>query len=574
MNFFITSVFGVSAVLISLCGADASVGICQATGSLDVASSLQCDHALERDFLNEIEPMLGSEHRTFVEKRLASIKQAMLPIFTAIPKNDYGSLSHSAAKYILSRTFVQRHAWSLKGLAKATGSWDNAGQYIEHPIVSILKGKVPEKVFKLLRSRTRHGFTLNELVVFAGTVEYLVHKESILRLDAAYRSLSLGRKDILSADEVEDAMDSYMSLYILGSQVSDLSKVSPSHVRTLRGNITNLYPGFPETQTFVREVQQSVVPEREQFFFPEVANLVEEIGDRYGLWQDNECRTMKEDLLELEDKSVAGAGKVLLTDFYDAAANRGKWQFREHIDFLRAFGALDESDPQRPRVIIPNYVHAPSNCVASSSYYHVCCVNECDELMGQLEAKLAKPEASPSEIIKSIEAMPSSTVSHNRTLPAYLLRHLQETADVHGGLIPIHGRLFGQWMHFAYPRECSYPQTSTKLKPMTEVEWIRLHRRETSMNTTEMWAYLNASLQNSSADIEEPETPSSLLWTMDEELVVNRPPRTVWQLLATAVRHLMSAGVIGAVCVIIYCVGAEIRDAMRRSAAIQSKYDL
>merc|ERR1712203_151284 len=31
-------------------------------------------------------------------------------------------------------------------------------------------------------------------------------------------------------------------------------------------------------------------------------------------------------------------------------------------------------------------------------------------------------------------------------------------ATRHGGHVPIHGRLFAQWMHFAFPLECPYPQ--------------------------------------------------------------------------------------------------------------------
>ena len=77
-------------------------------------------------------------------------------------------------------------------------------------------------------------------------------------------------------------------------------------------------------------------------------------------------------------KGVGGAGRVRVADFYKKALNEGQWQFSESIDYLRQLGALDESDAANPRVIIPNYISGPSNCVASSSYYSVCCLDECE----------------------------------------------------------------------------------------------------------------------------------------------------------------------------------------------------
>merc|ERR1712083_252700 len=63
--------------------------------------------------------------------------------------------------------------------------------------------------------------------------------------------------------------------------------------------------------------------------------------------------------------------------------------------------------------------------------------------------------------------MPSSTVPGNRSLPAWLLGRLEEVATHHGGLVPLHGRLFAQWMHHAYPRECRYPHVSGTTNPAT-----------------------------------------------------------------------------------------------------------
>merc|ERR1719498_997621 len=226
-----------------------------------------------------------------------------------------------------------------------------------------------------------------------------------------------------------------MALFILNPLVRNLSTVSTSRVQALRANATKLYPGFPETQQFLRDVQQSVAPKRDYFYYSDVASLVEEVGDRYGRWQDHECRSLKDMLVEMEDPGTGGAGRVRLADFYDANLNKGKWQLAENVEYLRRLGALDESNPDNLRVIIANYVNGPSNCVASSSYYSVCCVNECDELLGHIEGKVGAPDATPSQIQSLISSLPSSTVSGNRTLSDWLVHRLQSVADHHGGMI-------------------------------------------------------------------------------------------------------------------------------------------
>lgn len=54
-------------------------------------------------------------------------------------------------------------------------------------------------------------------------------------------------------------------------------------------------------------------------------------------------------------------GRVRIADFYQKSLN-GTYQFSEKIEFLRQLGALDNSDPSSPSVIIPNYLASSSNC--------------------------------------------------------------------------------------------------------------------------------------------------------------------------------------------------------------------
>merc|ERR1719424_2797735 len=100
---------------------------------------------------------------------------------------------------------------------------------------------------------------------------------------------------------------------------------------------------------------------------------------------------------------VHETGRVKLSDFYSKSKD-GKWEFLESVDYLRTVGALDESSISHgPQVIIPNYISGMANCVTSSSYYSICCLNECDKVYEHIERTLTAPTASVPEILKAIE---------------------------------------------------------------------------------------------------------------------------------------------------------------------------
>lgn len=171
---------------------------------------------------------------------------------------------------------------------------------------------------------------------------------------------------------------------------------------------------------------------------------------------------MKKRLVDLEEQKD---GCVPVANFYKGMRETGKWEFSESPDYLRELGALDESDPQNLRVMIPNYLDGLSNCVATSSYYSVCCINECEQILGNIEKHFQAPDASPQDLARLVAMLPSSTASANRNLSTSLVQHLGKIAAVHDGRVPLHSRLFMQWMHNAYPHECPYPHLSGKTAP-------------------------------------------------------------------------------------------------------------
>jgi hypothetical protein len=479
----------------------------------------------EQALLAELEVALGGGHRHATEKRLKRIEQMISPMFGAVRKNVNGKLGSAAAGYLLHRVFVQRHGWFIRALepqGNALAAW-NASKPI-----SILEERVPVHVQELFEKRLgTHGLGLKELAILAASLEHLVHVEALERLNVSYLAKNTTQEDVLSEEEAIAILDMYMSVYILGFLHSDLKTMTAETAQELHANILELYPTWPETQQFLREVYRSVAPKRDYLYFNEMENVIAEIGERYGRFQDIECRQFKDWLVAVEDPGVGGAGRVRVSDFYGTALKDGKWQFSESIDYLRQLGALDESDPSNLRVIIPNYISGPSNCVASSAYYSVCCMDECESILGRLEQLIAAPEATAENILKIIPMVSSATMPSNRTLSPWLSHRLEEVAQHHGGRVPLHGRLFAQWLHYAYPRECNFPHAAGSINPVRPEDLLEsgaVSEDDISVNETEMQRIVSEAppVKHRTPGAEAAAIEESGMWTMDEELVVWR----------------------------------------------------
>jgi len=516
----------------------------------------------ERALLVELEGALGGTHRHATEKRLKRIENMLRPMFVAMTKNENGKLDSAAAGYMLHRIFVQRHGWFIKALEPAGNS--HAAWSASSP-VSVLEGRVGDHVQDLFEKRLGvHGLGLHELAVLASSLEHLVHVEALDRLKVAYRGAKYSQEDVLSQEEATNVMDMYMAIYVAGSVQNNLTSMTASTAQHLHSNIDKLYPNWPDTQQFLREVYGSVAPKRDYLYFNEVENVIEEVGERFGKYQDIECRQFKDWLVAVEDLSVGGAGRVRIADFYGQALNHGRWQFSESLDYLRQLGALDESDASNPRVIIPNYLSSPSNCVASSSYYSVCCIDECESILGRLEEIISAPEASPATITSLISVIPSATVPADRTLAPWLRQRLDEIAEHHGGKVPLHGRLFAQWLHYAYPRECSFPHIPGTVDPKRPEDMRAASGAEVDLSAdeTEMHRVVAAAPARKSRlpGAESHASEESAMWSMHEELVVRRsqPQTPVWR------NFFMSVVMVGALLALLASAATSLAPALKK----------
>jgi hypothetical protein len=477
----------------------ACVSITTLLGSVDARSfrkstgqflDTMTEEELKTSLLEEIESAYGSVSQ---RGRLASLEASLAPMFKSLPKNEHGKLGHTTVRYALHRIFVQRHGWYIKGL-------EPAGQHMNSSSpAGVLKEHVAQHVEELFESRLGgKGFNLHDTAVLAATLEHLIHNEAEGRLLKAYQAVDFSESETLNLTQAEQALDSYMKFYLLSDVLAQ--KLPDSEM-------SEVFPGWGETKAFTRDVMKELTRTRDAnaVDFKTMTQVVEEVGERFGRFQDGECRQMKNKLVQLGDQDV---GRVPLPDFYRSSLNGTTFEFQESPAYLRELGVLDENE----NVIVPNYVGSHTNCIASSSLYSVCCIDECEDLMGQLEKQIASPDATPTEISSVISGMSSSSVEAPRNLPTKLLNRLDDAAATHGGTVQIHGRLFAQWMHHAFPRECSFPHVSGSFTPVTPDEWLDSKGNDGYATQEEMLLYANKAKKVSA--------PADEHWIEHEELLV------------------------------------------------------
>merc|ERR1719223_202759 len=284
------------------------------------------------------------------------------------------------------------------------------------------------------------------------------------------------------------------------------SKVSEKEMK-------EIFPGWAETQQFVRDIRGEIerTSTSGKLSFAAMTHVVEEVGERFGHFQDAECSAMKTKLIDLGD---GGIGRGPLSSFYKTSVDGDYFEFQESEEYLRQLGALDDTDPTHPSVVIPNYIQSATNCIASESLYSVCCLNECEQLMSHLEQEIDAPDASPTRIAAIVSGLPSSTVEAPRALSSGLIEKLDEAAATHGGTVQLHGRLFGQWMHHAFPRECPFPHVAGSTNPQTPDEWMSVKGQESFATKAEMRKY------SDNAKPKTDELQELHQWAAEEELLV------------------------------------------------------
>jgi len=512
------------ALLMTLALSSSLIMSCSASEFLKASPNMRSERvseeAIRLTLLDEVENSLG----TSAASRVSKIEATLRPIVAALPKNVHGNLERSAVSYALHRLFVARHGWVIKGLGAEAAKQNSSSP------AGVLKDQVPAYIADLFEQRLEgKGFSLHELAILASTIEHLIHNEAVSKLGAVFNVLKLSLLNPLSQEQATEVLDTYFMAYILGQ---DLTNMTQASARQLNNAMPEIFLAWKDTQKFVDGIRKRIIKDGvDSVEFASLAKVVEIAGEEYGTFQDFECKDMKASLMKMEHR---GTGRVRLSDFYKPALD-GVWTFQESSGYLRSLGALDESDPQQPSVMMVNYIISPSNCIASSGFYSVCCKNECEGLLGHIEENLGAPEAKPVTIASLVGNLPSQTIAAPQKLSANLLQRLDDIAATHMGTVPLHSRLFAQWMHHVYPRECPYPHVSGTTDSKLPEEWMEASGDEGTATKEEMMQHVSRATNATDSSLQGDLPVEDIMpWSHEEEMCVLRPVNVDQQFLPTS----------------------------------------
>jgi len=472
--------------------------------------------------------------------RMATIKTTLEPLFSVLPKNGAGRLDSPFMRYAVQRYFSQRHGWIVKGFEPHADKVNVS----DMQAASVMNTKVPGYVEAVLKKTLSDGgFLLQDIVIAVASIERLIFDDGLTSVESAFYLNKLSTSQPLTSEaSLTEVLVSYFIIEHLDGNATDQSKHQMD-----KGAINIYYPHWPETLKFIEDIagddafqqRHPTNPFAEtSFSFEDVARITQTISERFGPLSNHECHDMK---LKLAEMDVHGTGRVKLADFYRSSQG-GAWQFLETSEYLANIGALDtSSDFHGPQVIIANYITGMNNCISSSLYYDICCLNECDGIFQHIEGRIHSPTASAIQITQAIQEgitlsplLSSSAPVEPRNLSTQLIARLGEIGDRHGDAIPLHGRLFAQWLHYAFPQECPFPHVTGTVSPQSMSD---LKESNTAMSASkdEMTQFIESEAGRRAPS---PEAGKGM-WSLHEELLAPSARASSWSSLPRSAVHVV-----------------------------------
>merc|ERR1719230_2561956 len=381
-----------------------------------------------------------------------------------------------------------------------------------------MQERAPAHVQELLeRHLGNRGLNLRELAALALVLHNQVSQEYLGRSDRAYRMTGAPMEGRATEQQFTKAITLWMTMLIIGP---DMYRVNNKQILGAASRMKRYFPHWDDLLLWVEDVRQSVAYTQRVRQNPFVGaslqldamhRVASEVPKRFGRWHDSLCVDMKRELLGLED--TRNTGRVSLGAFYGGKSAGKDWRFIESVEYLRQLGALDESDPKWLRVIVPNYLSGPNNCMEASGVHTYCCKDECGVLVAEVERGIAAPTGAVGDIAKIVAQISTDTVDAPRNLTTELISKLDSVASRHGGRVPLHGRLFAQWMHHAFPNECPHPHISGTTAPQTTEAFAR-SGGVVAISSKERAQHIGTVHQEAEED-----EAKSLLWDNQEELL-------------------------------------------------------
>jgi len=418
-------------------------------------------NALGNDLQRAMDEVLGCGGRFTTTESFPKIKQAVVPMWQTMPKNTHGRLDWKSLRYVAHRYFMQKSSLLIRGLepTRLLNTTDPSS-------AEIINQQVPALVDALLGGRHASlGYTMDDVVSLLAALEQLIFDSESELIQRIYEKQLLQTNREISWRDFSSLLETYTVHWLVGDDLESLEMLLENrslldqtvpHWQQLKGFLDGRIEAMDYTraQKFSAKHGGSIMNRR--YSFDDVHEVVGGITQSFQSYWESECVAMKSRLVQMD---ADADGRVRLSDFYGGGIDGDLW-FGESEAYLRDLGVLDETSTIRGKqVIIPNYLQAASNCIVAAPYYLVCCTNECETMLGEIEHAVGAPMSTPDEILRVVKNLssPSADYDESPKLDSGLQDQLWRVAEPHGGRVPIHGRLFAQWLHYVFPRECPFP---------------------------------------------------------------------------------------------------------------------
>lgn len=481
--------------------------------------------AFQDDIINAMGPMLGCGGEASPEK-VALIQKKLEPMWRTFPKN-YGRIDCRSLRYLVHRYFMQTSSLMIRGFEPSRPVNES-----HWGIADILSQQVPafaEKILESSHAKTS-GFGFKDVVNMVVMMEQLIFDTESKLLEKVYVDQRKPTHRSLGHNGLMQILEAYLIEWMVDGDAADIAELKSNASLT-----REVVPHFDDLLSFAEGRIKTLQFERQQhvpkghghdtwamkYSFEDAHSIVGGITENFQTYWRSECDSMKDALVSMDSHHT---GRVPLSKFYNTAVNTD-WRFGESESYLRELGALDESSSiTGPQVIIPNYIQATSNCIVSTSHYLVCCQNECEEILGEIELALASPTASPKEILAFVANMTSrgsiedDESDESPQLKGELTEQLELIANMQGGVVPLHGRLFSQWLHYVFPRECPFPH---KLGLTSSVTPIQYGEDYVATDSDMKKHAVNASKASIPISVNKDELQWMSQWSPDEEFIVD-----------------------------------------------------
>jgi hypothetical protein len=449
-------------------------------------------------------------------------KKVLAPMWNTMPKIN-GRVDRRSLRHFAYRYYMQTSSLLVRGF-EPTRQVNNS----HWGAADVLSQMVPAYVESVLESqhKSQEGFTMKDTIDLIMTLDRMIFESQGTLLDLVFKNQQLDHDASLSMAGIEKVVEEYMLRWMVDLDEADYELLLSNH--TIAEEVLPNYrpllefiEGRVKTLKFNRE---RLPPKRRtrdvmlnMYNYEDAHHLVGVIAKSFSsFWQQSECGSIKMHLISMDKHNT---GRVPLARFYDQGIS-AEWRFGESTDYLRDLGALDETSTfMGPQVIIPNYLKAASNCFVQTAHYLICCPNDCEALLSDIELRIMEPSATPSTILNVVENMTLQLTLEEEVLPNLdnnLVGQLEQIAMKNNGLVPLHGRLFAQWMHYVFPRECPFPHKMGTVSTITPAEYgTQYTAAESEMKELAS----NASMLNVTVGKEAFQWMSQ--WSEDEELILN-----------------------------------------------------